>query len=77
MALGYKGRKRLSLLILVLGLPAYVVSAVTIMNLFSRPPSIVVELVIYIVLGILWAFPFKWVFKGIGKPDPDAPDDKV
>jgi len=73
MALSYKARKKLSLLILVVGLPAYVVVAVTVINLFERPP-ILVELAIYVALGIAWAFPLKWVFQGIGQADPDDPD---
>lgn len=71
MALKYKTRKRLSLLILLIWLPAYLVAAVTIMNWIDRPP-IWLELVIYVTLGIIWALPFKFVFKGIGQPDPDA-----
>ncbi|SPF81052.1 DUF2842 domain-containing protein [Pseudoprimorskyibacter insulae] len=71
MALSYKARRRLSLLILLVGLPLYVVVAVTIVNLLGRP-SLLVELLVYIVLGILWAIPFKKVFRGIGQADPDA-----
>jgi predicted membrane channel-forming protein YqfA (hemolysin III family) len=71
MALKYKTRKRLSLVILLIWLPAYLVAAVTIMNWIDRPP-IWLELVIYVTLGIVWALPFKFVFKGIGQPDPDA-----
>ncbi|NDH24708.1 MAG: DUF2842 domain-containing protein, partial [Rhodobacteraceae bacterium] len=26
---------------------------------------------IYIALGILWALPFKYVFRGVGQNDPD------
>ena len=74
MALSYKTRRRLSLLILLLGLPGYVVVAVTIMSSIDRPP-LWLELVIYIGLGILWALPFKAVFRGIGQPDPDAPQE--
>ena len=74
MALSYKTRKRLALLILVLGLPAYIVVAVTIVNLFDRP-SILLELGIYVGLGFLWAMPFRGIFRGIGKPDPDAPPE--
>ena len=70
----YKARKRLSLLILVLGLPAYIVLAVTVMSEASRF-SMPVELAIYVALGIGWIFPLKWVFLGIGQPDPDAPRD--
>lgn len=73
MALSYKTRRRLSLVILLLGLPAYVVVAVTLVGLLERP-SIWVELSIYVGLGILWALPFKAVFKGVGQPDPDAPE---
>lgn len=71
MALTYKTRRRLSLLILLLGLPAYIVACVTVMNWLDRPPFIV-ELAVYIGLGVLWAFPLKAVFRGIGREDPDA-----
>ena len=71
MALSYKARKRWSLVILLVGLPAYIVACVTVINLLDRP-SLLVELLVYVVLGILWALPFKFVFKGIGQPDPDA-----
>jgi uncharacterized protein (DUF983 family) len=71
MGLSYKARRRWSLVILLLGLPAYIVAAVTIMNLLDRPP-IWVEFVVYVALGIIWALPFRFVFKGIGQPDPGA-----
>ncbi|WP_298973523.1 DUF2842 domain-containing protein [uncultured Roseobacter sp.] len=74
MPVSYKARRRLSLLILLVGLPAYIVVAVTIVNWLERP-SLWVELVVYIVLGIVWALPFKFVFKGIGQADPDKPDE--
>ncbi len=70
----YKARKRLSLLILVIGLPAYIVLAVTVMSEANRFPM-PIELAIYVLLGIGWIFPLKWVFLGIGQPDPDAPQD--
>jgi branched-subunit amino acid transport protein len=72
MALSYKARRRWSLVILLVGLPVYIVAAVTIMSSLDRPP-IWLEFLIYIALGILWALPFRFVFRGIGKPDPDAP----
>ena len=68
--MGYKGRKRLALFILVIGLPAYVVLAVTMMSIAPGFPK-VIELLIYVTLGVAWIFPLKWVFKGIGQPDPD------
>ena len=70
MALRYKTRKRLALLILVFGLPLYTVAAVSLVALFERP-SIWIELLIYVGLGVIWAIPLKFVFKGIGQPDPD------
>lgn len=72
MTLGYKTRRRLSLLILLVGLPLYIVVAVNVVGLFDRPP-IWLELLVYVGLGILWALPFKAVFKGVGQADPDAP----
>ena len=76
MALSYKTRKRLSLLILVVGIPLYIVAAVSLVDLFDRP-SFLVELAIYVGLGVIWAFPVKFIFKGVGQPDPDAaPQDK-
>ena len=74
MALSYKARRRWALIILLVGLPLYIVVALNVVALFDRP-SILVELAIYIGLGILWAIPFKFVFKGIGQADPDAPED--
>lgn len=75
MALSYKARKRWSLFILVIGLPAYIVICVSIMNwLYPAPkrPPIGVEIFIYVALGIVWALPLKFLFKGIGQADPDA-----
>ena len=71
MALSYKARRRWSLVILLIGLPLYIMAAVTVMNMLDRP-HILVELLVYIVLGFLWAVPFKFIFKGIGQADPDA-----
>lgn len=71
MALRYKTRRRLSLLILLVGLPAYIAVAWWIMSLFDRPP-VWLEFAIYIILGVLWALPLKAVFKGVGQADPDA-----
>lgn len=68
--LSYKARRRLSLLILLVGLPLYVVVAVNVIALFDRP-SILVEVIVYVSLGVLWAFPFKYVFRGVGQADPD------
>ncbi len=67
-----KTRKRLSLLILVVGMPLYVVAAVTLVNWmdarFGRQP-ILIEIAVYVILGILWIVPFKRVFSGIGREE--------
>ena len=70
MTIGYKNRRRISLILLLVGLPIYIIFAVNLVALFERP-SILVELLIYLGLGIIWAFPFKFIFKGIGQVDPD------
>lgn len=69
----YKTRKRLALLVLVLGVPLYVMAAVTVVGWFDRPP-ILAELAIYVALGIIWALPLRRLFIGIGQPDPDTQD---
>ncbi|KIN61616.1 DUF2842 domain containing protein [Sulfitobacter noctilucae] len=71
MALSYKARRRWSLVILLVAMPLYVVVAVNVIDLFERP-SILLELFIYVALGVLWVLPFKSVFKGVGQADPDA-----
>ena len=72
MALGYKTRRRLSLLVLLVGLPLYIVVAVTVVNWLDRPP-IWMELLVYVGLGFLWMMPLRSVFLGVGQADPDAP----
>ena len=67
-----KTRKRWSLVILLIGLPLYIVVAVTLMNwldrTFGRLP-LPLEVLIYLVLGVLWALPCKKIFTGIGKEE--------
>ncbi|KIN64449.1 DUF2842 domain containing protein [Sulfitobacter noctilucicola] len=73
MALSYKARRRWSLVILLIALPIYIVVALNVVTLFDRP-SILVELLIYVGLGVLWAIPLRTIFKGVGQADPDAKD---
>ena len=75
MPLKHKTRKRLSLLLLLVWLPLYIVAAVSLVNWLGRPP-IWLELLVYVGLGFFWAIPFKFIFKGVGQPDPDAPRDE-
>jgi hypothetical protein len=71
MALSYKARRRWALVILLVGMPVYVVVAVTLVGVIDRP-SVPVEFGIYVALGILWALPFRFIFRGVGQADPDA-----
>ena len=70
MKLKYKTRRILSLIVLLVLLPSYIVVVVTMMNMLGRT-SILLELLIYFLLGILWAIPLKFIFKGVGKENPE------
>jgi hypothetical protein len=72
MSLSWRARRRWSLVILLVGMPLYVVAAVTLLAQFDRPP-LLVELAIYVGLGILWALPFRFVFRGVGRPPAPEP----
>lgn len=71
--LSYRARRRWALAILLIGLPAYIVTAITIVGWLNRP-SFLVELAVYIGLGVVWALPFRAIFRGIGQHDPDRPE---
>jgi hypothetical protein len=71
MALSYKARRRWSLVVLLIWLPFYIIVVATVMTAIPRLPMLV-ELLIYLVLGVAWAIPFKFIFKGVGKEDTDA-----
>jgi hypothetical protein len=73
MALTYKTRRRVALLVLCVGLPVYIVAAVTLVDMIERP-TLWLELAIYVGLGFLWMLPLRPIFLGIGQPDPDAGD---
>jgi hypothetical protein len=74
MALKYQTRRRLALLILLIGLPTYIVVAISVVGWMDRP-SFLMELAIYLGLGLVWILPFRSIFRGVGQPDPDAPDE--
>ena len=75
MALSYKTRRRWALIILLFGLPLYIALAWYFVSLFERP-AIWIELLIYVGLGVIWAIPLRFIFKGIGQADPDADKDQ-
>jgi len=64
----FRTRKRLAILVLAIGVPAYIVVAVTLVGLIERP-VFAVELGIYIGLGILWALPLRRLFLGVGRDE--------
>ena len=67
-----KTRKRLSLIILLLGLPGYIVIAWMVLawldGRFGRLPWWA-ELLVIVVLGVVWVLPFRRVFSGVGKDE--------
>ena len=62
----YRLKKFLAIIVLLLWLPFYIVLVLNILALFERP-SLVVELLVYVIAGVLWALPFKALFKGVGQ----------
>lgn len=68
MKLSWKARRRWSLVVLLVALPLYVVTSVTVMTALDRPP-VLVELLVYVLLGIAWALPLRFVFRGIGRAE--------
>ena len=62
----YRLKRFLAILVLLLWLPFYIVLVLNILALFERP-SLVVELLVYVTAGVLWALPFKALFKGVGQ----------
>lgn len=71
MTLSWRARRRWALVVLLVGLPVYVVLAVTIVGWFDRP-TIAVELLVYVVLGIAWALPLRVVFLSVARPEPET-----
>ena len=64
--MSYKLKRRLSLFILIVGLPLYVILIVNLISSFDRP-NFLVELLIYLLSGIVWALPLRSVFRELGK----------
>ncbi|MCR8725279.1 DUF2842 domain-containing protein [Frigidibacter sp. ROC022] len=73
MALRWRTRRRLSLLVLVVGLPVYILLAMKLVSVLAPTdrPAILVELAIYVGLGLLWLLPCRPLFRGIGQPEPE------
>ncbi|MDO5528589.1 MAG: DUF2842 domain-containing protein [Paracoccus sp. (in: a-proteobacteria)] len=62
-------QKRLAILVLLVAMPLYIAAAWWLLtwidDRFGRP-HIIVELLIYIVAGIIWIVPFRRIFRGVG-----------
>ncbi len=71
MALSWRARRRLSLVLLALWLPLYIAAALWATSLFERP-SFFVEIAVYAGLGLAWALPFRAVFRGVGRAPPEG-----
>jgi len=69
--LSHGARRRWSMAVLVIGLPLYIVAAITLVGQFDRPP-VLVELLLYVALGIVWALPLRFVFRGVGRTEAEA-----
>lgn len=66
--MSYKLKRRLSLFILIVGLPLYVILIVNLISRFDRP-NFLVELLIYLLSGIVWALPLRSIFRGVGQAE--------
>tara|TARA_B100000287_G_scaffold229550_1_gene216378 strand:+ start:717 stop:929 length:213 start_codon:yes stop_codon:yes gene_type:complete len=64
----YRLKRLFALLVLLLWLPLYIVLVLNVLALFERP-NFLLELLVYVVTGVFWAWPFKALFKGIGQPN--------
>ena len=70
--MSYRARKIACGVLLMVGLPLYIVAAVTLVGLMDRPGPLA-ELAVYVGLGILWALPLRGLFRGVARPDPADP----
>ena len=64
----YKLKRVFVLIVLLLWLPFYIVLVLNLLAYFERP-NLIIELLVYVVAGVFWAWPFKTLFKGIGQPN--------
>jgi hypothetical protein len=73
--MSYAARRRWALVLLLVGMPIYIIVVLNLMASIERLPFWG-EALAYIVLGTVWILPFKKVFLGVGQPDPDAPNEQ-
>ena len=71
----HRTRRRLALLILLVGLPAYIVVTVSFLNWLDRTwgrMPLWAEVPLYAILAFAWAIPCRPIFRGVGQADPDG-----
>ncbi len=68
--LSYKSRRRLSLLVLLVWLPLYIILAIPLLSMITNW-NIWLRVIIYIAAAFIWVLPFRFVFKGVGRADPE------
>ena len=64
------------MVVLVVSLLVFIVLAVTLVDDLRERlgrPAWLLEILIFVLLGVVWALPFRSLFRGIGRDDPDAP----
>jgi hypothetical protein len=66
--MSYKSRRAWALVVLLVGMPAYIIIALNIIVRLDRLP-IWAEVPVYILLGTIWIVPFKRLFLGVGQPE--------
>ena len=78
--MSYNSRRAWALVVLLVGMPAYIIIALNIIVRLDRLP-IWAEVPVYILLGTIWILPFKRLFLGVGQPeaqeDAAGSDDKL
>lgn len=75
MKLSYKTRRRLSVVVLLVWLPAYIIMVLPLLLRVPADMNIILKTVIFVVAAFIWVLPFKFVFLGVGRADPDAPEN--
>lgn len=67
-------RVLLCFLVLVIGMPAWIVASATLVGMLERP-GFLVELAIYVGLGLVWILPLRRLFLGIGRAEASDRSD--
>ena len=72
--MSYKSRRAWALVVVVIGMPIYIILALNVMVRIDRLP-IWAEVPVYILLGTIWIVPFKRLFLGVAQPEAASQDN--